>query len=275
MDSKQPTALAFDGLVKRYRRHTVLDGFCLSVRQGECFGLVGVNGAGKTTCIKGLLDFCEIDGGTISIFDVPHTETRARSRVAYLPERFLPPYYLTGRDFLRYMSRLHGTVYDESAAFELCGQLDLDPDALAKPAREYSKGMAQKLGLVSCFMYARDLVVLDEPMSGSGPEGPDPGEALLWRSSRRRDGRCLSARTCFPMSKSFATGWGCCTPSSCALSAPPRTVVTGLGPKSWSRPISLVSRATSSLRSSWPPGSRPRLLSKHQVRPCLFAFLAD
>ncbi len=170
MDSKQPTALAFDGLVKRYRRHTVLNGFCLSVRQGECFGLVGVNGAGKTTCIKGLLDFCEIDGGTISIFDVPHTETRARSRVAYLPERFLPPYYLTGRDFLRYMSRLHGTVYDESAAYELCRRLDLDPDALAKPAREYSKGMAQKLGLVSCFMYARDLVVLDEPMSGLDPK---------------------------------------------------------------------------------------------------------
>jgi ABC-2 type transport system ATP-binding protein len=170
MDSKHHTALEFDGLVKHYRRQTVLDGLSLSVHQGECFGLVGVNGAGKTTCIKGLLDFCEIDGGTISIFDVPHTETRARSRLAYLPERFLPPYYLTGRDFLRYMSRLHGAAYDDSAACELCGELDLDREALGKSAREYSKGMAQKLGLVACFMYARDLVVLDEPMSGLDPK---------------------------------------------------------------------------------------------------------
>ena len=83
------------------------------MRQGEFFGLVGVNGAGKTTCIKSLLDFTSIDTGSVEIFGVHHRETRARAQLAFLPERFLPPYYLSGRDFLGYMGRLHGRITDD------------------------------------------------------------------------------------------------------------------------------------------------------------------
>jgi ABC-2 type transport system ATP-binding protein len=165
-----PVAIRISNVAKRFSRLQVLDGVDLEVAQGEFFGLVGVNGAGKTTCIKGLLDFTSIDAGSFEIFGIHHRETRARERLAFLPERFLPPYYLSGRDFLDYMGRLHGCITGEDERRDMCGKLDLDPGALAKPVRVYSKGMAQKLGLAACFLSGKDLFVLDEPMSGLDPK---------------------------------------------------------------------------------------------------------
>lgn len=137
---------------------------------GEFFGLVGVNGAGKTTCIKGLLDFSRPDAGDIQLFGLPCTETSARQRVAYLPERFLPPYHLTGIGFLTYISALHGIRPSRDEMEALSRALDLAPKALDRPVRDYSKGMAQKLGLVGCFLSRKDLLILDEPMSGLDPK---------------------------------------------------------------------------------------------------------
>ena len=165
-----PIAIRVSNVAKRYSGLQVLDGMDLEVQQGEFFGLVGVNGAGKTTSIKCLLDFTSIDAGSFEIFGVPHRQTRARERLAFLPERFLPPYYLSGRDFLDYMGRLHGCIIGEDERREMCEKLDLAPGALAKSVREYSKGMAQKLGLAACFLSGKDLFVLDEPMSGLDPK---------------------------------------------------------------------------------------------------------
>jgi ABC-2 type transport system ATP-binding protein len=182
-------AIRFQDIAKRYARLQVLDGFGLSVPAGEFFGLVGINGAGKTTCIKSLLDFTNVDSGSIEIFGLPHRETRARERLAFLPERFLPPYYLSGRGFLSYMGRLHGHVPSQAERQDMCARLDLDAEALTKPVREYSKGMAQKLGLAACFLSRKALFVLDEPMSGL-----DPKARLLVKSylrERKSDGRTV------------------------------------------------------------------------------------
>jgi ABC-2 type transport system ATP-binding protein len=116
------------------------------------------------------MDFTSVDAGSFEIFGVPHRETRARAPLAFLPERFLPPYYLSGRDFLDYMGRLHGCISDEAQRRGMCESLDLDPDVLTKSVREYSKGMAQKLGLTASFLSGKDLYVLDEPMSGLDPK---------------------------------------------------------------------------------------------------------
>ncbi len=165
-----PIAIRISDVAKRYAGLQVLDGMDLQVQQGEFFALVGMNGAGKTTCIKSLLDFTNIDAGSLEIFGVHYRETRAREQLAFLPERFLPPYYLSGRDFLDYMGRLHGCITGEDERRDMCRKLDLDPGALAKSVRAYSKGMAQKLGLAACFLSGKDLFVLDEPMSGLAPK---------------------------------------------------------------------------------------------------------
>ena len=182
-------ALRFAQVEKRFGGAPVVSGFSLDVRRGEFFGLIGVNGAGKTTLIKCLLDFCDADGGAIEIFSVPHTSTSARARIAYLPERFNPPFYLTGRDFLQYMLGLHRAGYDEAEAVRAFVALDLEPAALDRPARAYSKGMMQKLGLAACLLSGKDLYVLDEPTGGLDPKA----RALLKREliALRRSGRTL------------------------------------------------------------------------------------
>lgn len=162
-------ALAIDSVAKSFGRQPVLEGVSLTVEPGEFVGLVGLNGAGKTTLIKGLLDFAGLDAGTISVFGVDHRRTRARARLAFLPERFNPPYFLTGRDFLTHMAALHGQRHDEEELVETIEGLDLDVASLGKPVRAYSKGMAQKLGLTATLLSGRDLYVLDEPMSGLDP----------------------------------------------------------------------------------------------------------
>lgn len=175
-------ALRISQLAKQYGTSVALQDLTLEIAAGEFFGLVGENGAGKTTLVKCALDFCDIGDGTIEIFGVSHRSTSARSRLAFLPERFTPPYYLTGRDFLRYSAELHRTPYDENKALTLLDALELAHAALERPARTYSKGMTQKLGLAACLLSGKSLYILDEPTSGLDPKA----RALLKRELRAR-----------------------------------------------------------------------------------------
>jgi ABC-2 type transport system ATP-binding protein len=175
-------ALHISRLCKSYGKSVALDDVSLDIMGGEFFGLVGANGAGKTTLVKCALDFCDIQSGDIRIFGTPHRETAARSRIAFLPERFTPPHYLSGRDFLRYLAGLHRGTYDENRARSMLEALELDVAALDKPARAYSKGMTQKLGLAACLLANKDLLILDEPTSGLDPKA----RALLKRELRRQ-----------------------------------------------------------------------------------------
>lgn len=163
-------AIDFRAVAKSYRKQSVFRDLNLSVAAGESLGLVGVNGAGKTTLIKCLLDLCDLDSGEIDIFGVSHRDRHARARLAFLPERFTPPYYLRGRDFLRYMAALQGVTPSDQERSEVLTALDLDPSALDKSVGALSKGMGQKLGLAATLLSNKELLVLDEPMSGLDPK---------------------------------------------------------------------------------------------------------
>ena len=156
----------FRGVNKTFGRATALREVDFDLLEGRCMGLAGLNGAGKTTLIKCLLDFCSLDSGTIEVRGVGHRHPGSRAGVAFLPERFTAPYFLTGREFIEMMLRLFGRPYADVEVRETFSALDLEPASLDKPVRTYSKGMTQKLGLAACFLAGRDLYVLDEPMSG-------------------------------------------------------------------------------------------------------------
>ena len=180
-------ALAFLRVAKNYDGVSVLSDISFEVACGEFFGLVGVNGAGKTTLLKCLLDFCDTDGGAIEIFGTSHRLTAARKRLAFLPERFNPPYFLTGEDFIRYVLELQSLSYERTRAEQMLLMLDLDSAALTLPVRAYSKGMTQKLGLAACFLSGKDLYVLDEPTSGLDPKARARFKSLmreLWEERR-------------------------------------------------------------------------------------------
>lgn len=153
---------------------------------GTICGLAGVNGAGKTTLIKCLLDFCSIDSGRIEIAGLRHDQPGARADLAYLPERFTPPHYLTGRQFLRILSGVGGLAPGDDALLLEAGRLGLTPGDLDKPVRSLSKGMTQKLGLSWVQLSNRGLVVLDEPMSGLDPRSRATVKAMVSRLGAQR-----------------------------------------------------------------------------------------
>ena len=148
----------------------VLDNVNISMQSGEIFGLIGLNGIGKTTMIRTALDLIEADSGTISFFDKSHKDKNSRQDICYLPERFHPSAYLTGFEFLHISNLFYGKTLDKAKAEELALRVDLDPSALGKQIKSYSKGMGQKVGLISCFLSDTPLLILDEPMSGLDPK---------------------------------------------------------------------------------------------------------
>src|SRR2546425_1621015 len=179
----------FRAVNKSFGRARVLRGIDFDVPAGECVGLAGLNGAGKTTLIKCLLDFCDLDSGAIEIHRTAHRRPQARARLAFLPERFTAPYFLTGGEFIAMMLHLFGCRYEEERVCAMFAALDLDFAALDKPVRAYSKGMTQKLGLAACFLSQRDLYVLDEPMSGLDPKARARAKYLLL--NLKSEGRTL------------------------------------------------------------------------------------
>ncbi len=172
-------ALRFQQVVKRYAGNPVLDSIDLEIHEGECMGLVGVNGAGKTSLMKCLFDFVALDGGTIDIFGLGHRLPAARAPLSFLPERFTPPYYLTGADFIKYLLTLQAVPYDQHAVHTMLASLGLEAAVLKRPVREHSKGMTQKLGLAACLLTNKRAYVLDEPMSGLDPQARAQLKACL------------------------------------------------------------------------------------------------
>jgi ABC-2 type transport system ATP-binding protein len=162
-------AVRVHSLAKRYGTIEALAGVSLEIPPGEAFGLVGANGAGKTTLIKCALDLAAPDSGSVEIFGVDRRVPASRARLAYVPERFVPPHYMSSREFIELMVKLAGTPFDAARTAAVLDELELARDVLERPVRKLSKGMTQKLGLAASFLLGRDLYVLDEPMSGLDP----------------------------------------------------------------------------------------------------------
>lgn len=156
-------------IVKCFSTKVVLDNVDLEVEEGEFFGLVGMNGSGKSTLIKAILDLSNIDSGNINIHNISHRKVKSRENVAYLPDRFSPPAHLRGQDFIQYMMRLHGSVCDQQQIDKVLDGLELDKMVMRESVNKLSKGMTQKLGLASCLLSGKSLLILDEPMSGLDP----------------------------------------------------------------------------------------------------------
>jgi ABC-2 type transport system ATP-binding protein len=180
-DHQPPSALRVRALSRLYAGRAALENVDLDVSDGESFGMVGENGAGKTTLIKCSLDLCLPSAGTVEIYGRSARHPEARRALAYHPERFVPPHYLLGREFLETTTAVCGDAYRPAAVARLLAELDLEATALSRPVRQYSKGMMQKLGLIACFMLDRRMYILDEPMSGL-----DPGSRVAVKSILKR-----------------------------------------------------------------------------------------
>lgn len=184
-----PIALEITDLVAGYGSRVVLDKVCLQVEQGQTFGLIGLNGVGKTTLIKTVLSLKDQMSGDIKIFGHEKNSKPARQRVSYLPERFDPPWFLKGGEFVSFSASLYGRSVTRQQMEEACQKLALDPAVLSSRVQTYSKGMRQKLGLIATVLTGCDMLILDEPMSGLDPLARSLVKGLL--QSVRQEGRTV------------------------------------------------------------------------------------
>jgi ABC-2 type transport system ATP-binding protein len=159
---------------KGVRRKCVesLKGLTLEVKQGEIFGFIGANGAGKSTTIKILMGLLKPTHGEAWLLDEPVNDCKSRVRVGYLSEH--PVFYghATPKELLRLFGRIRGLrdshIKDRSK--ELLTLLSLD-EAGGRPINSLSKGMTQRLGIAAALFHDPELVIMDEPMSGLDPLG--------------------------------------------------------------------------------------------------------
>ncbi len=179
-------ALEISQLSYRVPRLEILKDLDLAVMTQQRYAIAGVNGAGKSTLIKLVLDLIRPEpGGSIRIFERDNHDPECRHQLAYLPEKFDVKKNITGRQYLDFVASVYRVKIDRVSVADLAERLDFPPDRLDSRVGEYSKGMVQKLGLVSCFMLDRPLIILDEPLSGLDPRARyhfkqlmrDPGQA--------------------------------------------------------------------------------------------------
>jgi ABC-2 type transport system ATP-binding protein len=159
-------------LSKSYGRIQALRDVTLKVDRGEIFGLLGQNGAGKSTMIKILLGIVRKTHGEASLLGQPAGTTAVRARVGYLPEDHAFPGYHTSRSLLDFYGRLYGLSRGDR---QKRIQEALDIVGLRKrqdyKIKTYSKGMKQRLGIASAFFHDPEVIFLDEPTDGVDPVG--------------------------------------------------------------------------------------------------------
>jgi ABC-2 type transport system ATP-binding protein len=161
--------IKIENIYKNFGQNLVLNDISFDVLENEIFGFIGLNGIGKTTLIKVILDLLQNDGGGIEVFGKDKILPNSRKDISYLPEKFQPASQLKGVEFLEFSCGFYKQKLNLNEAKNIAVALDLDPKALDLKISKYSKGMVQKLGLLATFLSKAKLIILDEPMSGLDP----------------------------------------------------------------------------------------------------------
>lgn len=160
-------AVAIEGLTKRYGSLTALDDVSLHVEPHELFGLIGPDGAGKSTLHRILATLLKPDGGkaTVTGLDVVRDYRQLRDRIGYMPERFSLYQDMTVMENLRFFASLFGVNIADSYPLiaPIFRQLEKFPDRMAG---KLSGGMKQKLALSCALIHRPEILLLDEPTTG-------------------------------------------------------------------------------------------------------------
>ena len=173
------------GLSKRYGDKWAVDRLDLRVEQGDIYGFIGQNGAGKSTTLKLLCGLASPTQGEVRIFDRPVRDTVARRRVGALIEQAGLYPDLSGRENLYLYATLLGLDSPKRQVDETLKTVGLLAGE-KKPVKHYSMGMKQRLGVGLALLGGPDLLLLDEPINGLDPEGIREMRELLLRLNRER-----------------------------------------------------------------------------------------
>jgi ABC-2 type transport system ATP-binding protein len=160
--------LKISDLEVRYGFRAAVDGVSLDLRHGECLGLLGVNGAGKTSTLAAILGMLQPRRGDIAVFGGRPGTPAAFRRTGFAPEDGVPPEYLSSEEYLSFVAglKIRERADRRRQVSKLLELFDLPP---RKKIREFSKGMKKRIVLAQAFLGKPDLLILDEPLNGLDP----------------------------------------------------------------------------------------------------------
>src|ERR1051325_9617080 len=179
MTSPNSEAVHTENLTKVYKdfwgrdKVRALDDLNLTIHRGEVFGLLGPNGSGKSTTIKLLLGLIFPTRGRADVLGEPAGSSRINEKIGFLPEESYLYRFLNGEETLHFYGRLFKIPRNElrRRVPELLDIVGLDAKSRKRKLREYSKGMARRIGLAQALINNPDLILLDEPTTGLDPIG--------------------------------------------------------------------------------------------------------
>jgi ABC-2 type transport system ATP-binding protein len=181
---RDPTPLVIEGLSVAYGERRAVDHLSLTVRPGELYGLLGANGAGKSSTIKSIVGLVPPSTGRIRVFglDSGSDATRVKEQVGYVPETSLLYEALTPREFLEFVASVRAlppsVATDRASSYASAFRLDSEMD---EPIAALSMGTRQKVLIVAAFLHQPPLLVLDEPLHSLDPRSVRIMKELLTR----------------------------------------------------------------------------------------------
>ena len=165
--------LKIDHLTKTYGEKKAVDDLSLHIRAGEIYGFIGHNGAGKTTTLKSVAGILQFDAGEITVCgkSIRTQPIECKRDMAYIPDNPDLYEYMTGIKYLNFVADIFGVSAEDrqerirkyADLFELTAEL-------AQPIAAYSHGMKQKLAIISAWLHAPKLIIMDEPFVGLDPK---------------------------------------------------------------------------------------------------------
>jgi len=173
--------IQLESVNKSFKGKLVIDNLNVEIQKGEILGLLGANGAGKSTTINMLLGFLSPDSGVIKIneIDTINNGKNTRSFIGYIPENVNLYTYLSGLENLDYFCKLAGLKYTKIELADFLSTCGLQTDAHNKKVSGYSKGMRQKVGIAIAYSKKAKIYLLDEPASGLDPLASNELSILL------------------------------------------------------------------------------------------------
>lgn len=183
----EETIIETKNLTKKFHNFLAVKGVNIKIKKGEIYGLVGKNGAGKTTILKMFCGLIEKSAGEMELFSKtsPKDIEKERRRMGCIIEApaFFP--YLSATKNLEYY-RIQRGIPEKSVVDSVLKEVELD-DAGSKKFKNFSLGMKQRLGLALAMMTNPDLLILDEPINGLDPTGIAAFRNLILKMNRERN----------------------------------------------------------------------------------------
>ncbi|MDR1422182.1 MAG: ABC transporter ATP-binding protein [Coriobacteriales bacterium] len=169
-------------LTKKYGDFSALDKVSLTLKCGDIYGLIGRNGAGKTTFFKCVMGLAKPSGGSIAITGTSSRLGDARRRIGFMINPAFFP-YLNPRENLKYLCRVKH-VQPKGEIERLLKLVQLE--GVKKPFKTFSLGMKQRLGLAGALLGRPPIIVLDEPINGLDPQGIADMRGVIQRENQTK-----------------------------------------------------------------------------------------